>query len=41
METRVQGLGFGVWSPLSREYGVYRNLIIIYPKPYSIYLKGD
>ena len=22
------------------EYGVYENLIIIYPKPYSIYFRG-
>ena len=22
------------------EYGVYRDLIIIYPKPYAIYIRG-
>ena len=27
-------------SPLSKEYGVYGDLIIIYPKPYSTYLRG-
>ena len=25
---------------MQREYGVYADLIIIYPQPYSIYLKG-
>ena len=36
---RVQGLGYIV--PLKwMEYGIYGDLIIIYPKPYSIYLRG-
>ena len=31
----------GVIVPLKWiEYGVYGDLIIIYPKPYSIYLRG-
>ena len=33
METTYNGLG-------SRIYGVYGDLIIIYPKPNSIYLRG-
>ena len=33
METTIQGLGF-------RKYGVYGDLIILYLKPYSIYLRG-
>ena len=36
----VSILGYIV--PLKQiEYGVYKNHIITYPKPYSIYLKGD
>ena len=34
METTYNGLGY-------RIYGVYGDLIIIDPKPYSIYFKGD
>ena len=34
--------GFRVTVPLKQiEYGVYGDLIIICPKPYSIYLPGD
>ena len=29
------GLGFRVWG-----FGVYGDLIMIYPKPYSNYLRG-
>ena len=36
--------GLGLWSPLSNlkqiEYGVYADLIIRFPKPYSMYLRG-
>ena len=37
METTIFGLGFRVKGI---EYGVYGDLIIKYPKPYSIYLRG-
>ena len=42
METTMLGLGFRGYSPpeVDRERGVYGDLIIIYPKPYSIYLRG-
>ena len=33
--------GLGSIAPLKYiEYGVYGDLIIIYPKPFSIYLRG-
>ena len=33
---------FRVIAPLKKiEYGVYGDLIVIYPKPSSIYLMGD
>ena len=34
------GLGFRVFGSGFRGLGVYGDLIIIYPKPYSIYLRG-
>ena len=38
METSIYGLGYRV--PLKQiDYGVYRDLIILYPKSYSIYLR--
>ena len=42
MEATIYDLGFRVYSPpLNRwEYEVYGDLIIIYAKPYSIYLRG-
>ena len=39
LELRAQGSGFIVLLK-QIEYGVYGDLIIIYPKPYSIYLRG-
>ena len=37
----LMGNNFRVYSPLeSIEYGVYGDLNIIYPKTYSIYLRG-
>ena len=34
-------LGFRVIVPLKWiEYGVYGSLVIIFPKPYSIFLRG-
>ena len=39
LENANWGLGFIV--PVKQiEYGVYGDLIILYPKPYSIYLRG-
>ena len=32
--------GSGTYSPPSVEYGVYGDLILLYPKTYSIYLRG-
>ena len=42
METTILGYVYvGVIIPLKLiEYGVYGDLIIMYPKPYSIYLRG-
>ena len=39
----LQGLGFKVTVPLKQiEYWAYGDLVILYPKPYSIYvLNGD
>ena len=35
------GLGWGLIVPLKKiEHGLYGDLIMIYPKPYSIYAKG-
>ena len=37
----IVGYILGLKSPLSRwNMGVYGDLIIIYPEPYSIYLRG-
>ena len=38
METTILALGFRV--PRKVEYGVYGDLFIRCPKPYSIYLRG-
>ena len=41
METTMKGLGFRVIVPPKWiEYGVYGDLIVICPKPYSIHLRG-
>ena len=34
------GILGGLHNGFSSKYGVYDDLTIIYPKPYSIYLKG-
>ena len=40
-ERESSKVGPGPIVPLKQiEYGVYGDLIIIYPKPYSIYLRG-
>ena len=42
METTIVYWGYiGFIVPLKWiDYGVYADLILIYPKPYSIYLRG-
>ena len=41
METTIYGLGFGVYSPPSVDrIWAYGDLVVIYTKPYSIYLRG-
>ena len=39
---RVEGLSRAYSLPqVDIEYGVYGDLIIIFPKPYSVYLRGN
>ena len=42
MGTEAASLGSRMYSPpeVMRIWGIYGDLIIIYPKPYSIYLRG-
>ena len=39
IEIMKKKMGTTIWG-LGIEYGVYGDLIIIYPQPYSIYLRG-